>query len=221
MSKSKWLEVPYLRGRIHQCACFFSITTLLCFLFSVIFKGKKFSPAILIYLSSQIVLFGSSSYYHLYKKADKFKFFLQRLDHATIFILISGTQTAFFLVFVSDKSKILKFLISTWVISIIGCVRAIFMSPDNNLINISFYIVHGLLVLPFMHIILKNMERFDLTFAILGGFFYIAGGIMFGLEYPSLFSKVFGFHEFWHLMTVIANSFFFIPIFKKFINDLK
>jgi hemolysin III len=47
---------------------------------------------------------------------------------------------------------------------------------------------------------------------VLGGIIYIVGGIVFGVRRPDPSPKHFGYHEVFHVLTVLANLCFMIPI---------
>ncbi|KHN69488.1 putative hemolysin III-like integral membrane protein [Ordospora colligata] len=210
---------PRLRGRIHQVAFYITLAkTLIYIICSIINQG---SIGILIYLISQIILFGISSTYHTRTwKSKKNRQLLQRLDHISIFILISGTQTSVALTLIPFGKYTKHMLMTTWTISLSGILKILLMKNLHTNIDTLVYILHGISVIPFFSIIMKNISLFDASLFILGGAIYIAGGCVYVIERPNPLPKVFGYHEVFHVMTVLANWCFFIPLLKRYITAL-
>jgi hemolysin III len=79
-------------------------------------------------------------------------------------------------------------------------------------LSIAYYIVHGTLMVPYYQQVNAHLNAQTWTFFILGGAIFIIGAIFFGSHKPVLNPEVFGFHEVWHVNTVLANFMFMIPI---------
>jgi hemolysin III len=210
---------PSLRGVIHAIAFFTTLLWSVAFVFSSAFY--KFDLPICIFLISQLLQFGVSSCYHIFNWSPKTKHFLRVCDHICIFFLISGTQTSVMLTVIpNDKIKEgLKFIKLSWSISVIGILRLIFIGKLHDILDLFCYIIHGCIPLPFFNL-LNNFTFSDLFYISSGGIFYILGGIVYGMERPNFFPKSFGFHELFHVFTILANFFFSIVISKKYISDV-
>ncbi|KRH94645.1 hemolysin III-like putative integral membrane protein [Pseudoloma neurophilia] len=98
----------------------------------------------------------------------------------------------------------------TWAFCLFGFLKIMIQKEINELIDVPIYILHGL------HFVFtcqfKMFPKTIVSSFILGGFCYILGGILFGLEFPNFDNKIFGFHEFFHVMTVLGNTCFLVPI---------
>lgn len=237
---------PFLRGLIHLTSFCIILLTIIILLILHIYKKRSFYAPLNIYLLSQMILFGISGFYHRYKFSqgviykkkiinnievfDKenrgFKAVLQKFDHSCIFILIAGTQTSVILSLYYGEENISKdiktFIKLTWIYALLGILKVFLsdyldaLSLNNDLTNTFIYIIHGFLVLPFLKYFTSKMTKLGVVCLVLGGFVYSLGGILFSLEIPKLKNNIFRYHEFWHLMTVIANSCFGIPILLKY-----
>ncbi len=84
-----------------------------------------------------------------------------------------------------------------------------------EIFTIAFYIFHGIAI-TFSLPVIQSFYLSDLILAIVGGVLYIIGGIILGLERPDPFPRTFGFHEVFHLLTLLANSCFGLIIFKSY-----
>lgn len=182
-------------------------------------KGNK---AILIYLLSQLILFGVSSTYHTtIWKNEKLEHLIRLVDHISIFVLISGTQTSVVLSLLPPSNLSKSIIIGSWTISILGTSKILFYKHLNHAFDTFVYILHGLSVIPFFNLITSNVSKIDLIFLISGGAIYVIGGLVYGYKRPDPYPFIFGYHEVFHLTTVLANYCFFIPIFKQYICTLQ
>lgn len=210
---------PSLRGYLHAYAFFFTLLWLFIFIASCIFY--KFDLPILIYLLSQLLVFGVSSFYHIPNWDPSTKNFLRTCDHMSIFCLISGTQTAVILsVIPKDKLReALSFIKLSWSISIIGILRLLFIRKLYDIFDLICYIVHGCVLLPFVKLIM-SFTILEMVCTAMGAIFYIVGGLIYGMEKPNLFPNSFGFHELFHLCTICANAFFGIIVSKRYVFNI-
>ncbi|EPR79579.1 Hemolysin III family protein [Spraguea lophii 42_110] len=212
---------PKLRGRLHQFAFYYCCT--LFFIFLLLSILRTFKWTVCLYLLSQMILFGFSSSYHIIKwKSTKAERIAQRLDHASIFILISGTQTSTILsVIPSIDGLVKKFIIFSWTLSLIGVTKVFILDNIYEIFDIILYTFHGLSVVVIYRYIVKYFNFTYILLIILGGILYIIGGVLFGCRIPEITPGVFGYHEFWHALTILANGCFGVPILVEYIKSLK
>lgn len=212
-------EKPKLRGRIHQVA--FYLTVLKTLVYGVCCLNNKGNIGMLIYLLSQLVLFGVSSTYHVTSwKDEKIRSLFQRLDHISIFLLISGTQTSVALMLIPIGPYTKYILMITWTISIAGIMKIVLMKKLHTHFDLAVYILHGISVVPFFNIIVRYVSISDMFLFVLGGAIYIVGGLIYGIERPNPYPTIFGYHEIFHVMTVLANWCFLIPLLKGYISTI-
>lgn len=211
------LNKPLLRGRLHQGAFYTTLTLSVFYIIFVAFNLFHFHVSALIYLASQLTLYGISSFYHIFDfKTQKIRRIFQQLDHASIFFLISGTQTCVITALVPlDLGMTL--LIVSWTISCIGIFKVIFVKAQE-MIDVLFYICHGVCVVPFLKVMANYLTFTNWICVISGGVLYIVGGIIFGIEKPDPWPTIFGYHEIFHLLTILANLCFMVPVVTKYIK---
>lgn len=208
---------PRLRGRVHQIA--FLVTCGFATIYLALGITKRWIISVAVYIISQLILYGVSSLYHLTDwKSEKYRSILQRLDHASIFLLISGTQTSIALLLVPITKITKKMLMVTWTISGLGILKLIFLRKIYETLDVVMYILHGVSVVPFFQFVISNVTLTDILLFFCGGFLYIAGGIFFRIRRPDPFPNTFGYHEVFHIFTVAANACYMVPIFKKYIS---
>ena len=128
-------------------------------------------------------------------------FEIRQLDHAMVYVLIAGTYTPVCLLALPRNVGV-PFLIAIWLAAALGITLKITWRAHKT--SGAMYLVIGwaaLIILPWSY----HMAGFTslLLFA-LGGIVYTVGAILFYLQRPQLKPLVFGFHEVWHVFTVVA-----------------
>jgi hemolysin III len=161
--------------------------------------------AIMVFGISLIILYSASTLFHSFpEKMKRVIAVFQRLDHTSIFVLISGTYTPFMLLVVqSTKGYILLGLL--WVITIIAItIKAIWVHRYHGLF-VALYVLMGWSVLFVIGDVITALESgVWLLFA--GGLFYTIGVIF----YVSRFK----YHHFvWHLFVLAGSISHFLAVY--------
>lgn len=211
---------PKFRGRIHQAAFYLTISESILYILSwSFFKGNL---GICIYLLAQLILFGVSSTYHITDwKNEKAEHIVRLLDHISIFLLISGTQTSVVLTLLPYNAYTKSILLVSWSITTAGVLKIVLLRRLNHLFDTVVYILHGVSVVPFFKIMFDSLSICDLIFIIVGGIVYVLGGVVYGSRKPDPYPYIFGYHEVFHAATVIANYCFFIPLLKNYVGSIQ
>lgn len=213
------LPKPMLRGLVHCAAFILTCIGFLLFLLTSWFY--QFNLGIFIYLISQMLQFGVSSFYHIPDWSPKTKRFLRYLDHSCIFLFISATQTAIILNTI-PKNEI-QFALApiklSWGMSLLGILRFFVVKKLYDIFDLIWYICHGFSVVPFTRI-LFYFDSFELTLLLLGGGLYIIGGIVYGMEWPNPLPKVIGYHEIFHMFTLLGNACFGVVVTRDYVSSM-
>ncbi|GAA4671330.1 PAQR family membrane homeostasis protein TrhA [Frondihabitans cladoniiphilus] len=155
-----------------------------------------------IYAASSLLLFGVSATYHRFTWSPRTKLLLKRLDHSNIFLLIAGTYTPIaVLTLPQPKSTIL--LVLVWTGAVFGIAFRVFFTGAPRWLYVPLYVLLGVGALVFV----KDIFRADpatLILVLVGGLLYIVGALVYALKEPNPIAGVFGFHEVFHALTVVA-----------------
>jgi len=198
---------PLLRGYLHAFAAVFAIVGTVILLILTIGDVPK-QVSLLIYGVSSILLFGWSAFYHIGNWSVPRTVFMRRIDHANIFVLIAGTYTPIVFNVMTGAWRI-GILILIWVLAIIGVATA---APAVHLprwITAMLYVVMGWVVVAALPQIITLVGVRGVLLLLLAGILYTLGAIAYALRKPTLWSRVFSFHEVFHLATILANGAFF------------
>ncbi|MGH2819246.1 MAG: PAQR family membrane homeostasis protein TrhA [Actinomycetota bacterium] len=192
---------PLLRGRIHQFAFFAAIPAALLLL--MLARPAAARVAAGIYGISVVALFGTSAAYHRLRWTARALARMRRLDHSMIYILIAGTYAPFvLLVLDAPWSTVLLSLVGGGAIA--GILIQVFAFHRLRVVTSTLYIVLGWLVLLAAPELVQRLRVSELVPLVVGGVLYTAGAITLATKKPNPNPRVFGYHEVFHLSTVVA-----------------
>ena len=191
---------PLWRGWLH--AATFPIATAAGIVLIVLAHGPIAKWAAAVYMLSSMLLFGISALYHRFNWKPATRQVFRRLDHANIFLLIAGTYTPIALLALPlDKGVIL--LIAVWAGALIGIGFRVFWLSAPRWLYVLLYVALGWAAVAFLgDIAAANLAAMVLV--ITGGLLYTLGSVVYGFKRPNPFPGVFGFHEIFHALTVLA-----------------
>lgn len=158
----------------------------------------------LIYGLSLMILYLSSTLLHSFPEKMKRVFTVfQRLDHSSIFLLISGTYTPFLLVLMGTKEAyyLLAFL---WLLTVLGIVLKSIWIDKFKYFHLGIYLLMGWSILLIM----------DQAQPLIGNaiLFLVAGGLCYTLGVVFYISKFKYQHFIWHLFVLAGSVFHFVSV---------
>ena len=172
--------------------------------------GDKISSAVsaaafLIFGISMILLYSTSTIYHLIDKSkQKAKLVMRKLDHIMIFVFVAGTYNPICLLVLNNYIGY-RLLALVWSITIIGAIIKLFWITAPNWVSSLLYIGMGWLAVIVLSPLVKTMPLGGVIWLVAGGLFYTVGGVIYGLKKPNINKTYFGFHELFHIF-VLAGS---------------
>lgn len=194
-------EKPLLRGLFHQFAFFAAIPAAILLL--VVARPTAGRIAAGIYGLSLVALFGTSAAYHRFKWTERARARMRRLDHSMIYVLIAGTYMPFgILVLRAPWSIVVLGLVGGGAIA--GILIQVFAFHRLRVVSSALYIVLGWTVLLAAPQIVRGLRVSALVSLVVGGLLYTGGAIVLAAKRPNPSPRVFGYHEVFHLSTVIA-----------------
>jgi hemolysin III len=198
------LTRPRLRGWLHVWACAVSIAAgaaLVAVVAST--RGARPGAATAVYALTVSLLFGTSALYHRLAWSPAWRSVMARLDHAMIFVFIAGTYTPFAVLSLPSRSGRVV-LVAAWIGAIAGMtLQAAWLSAPGWL-SWPLYLGLGWMAVFVLPELLRHGGVAAFVLLVCGGLVYTAGAIMFALHRPDPKPMVFGYHEVFHLCTVVA-----------------
>jgi hemolysin III len=194
----KWR--PRWRGRVHAIAV--AVTIPAGIILTLVTPAGLARFAVGVYALSLLALYSTSASYHLLTKSMKSQRTMQQMDHAMVYVLIAGSYTPVCLLALPRHVGI-PFLICIWIAAAVG--MGLKISWKAKRVGHALYLIIGwaaLVILPWAY----NRAGFtSLLLYALGGIVYTIGAVLFYLQKPKLIPHIFGFHEVWHVFTVVAG----------------
>jgi len=191
---------PTWRGWIH--AGTFPIAVVAGVVLLVLADGAAATWSSAVFMTTSLLLFGISATYHRFTWSERTRILLKRLDHANIFLLIAGTYTPLaVLALPPDKGWLLLGLV--WAGAALGIGARVFWIGAPRWAYVPLYVLLGWAAVLYMgDLFVANAAMMVLV--LVGGLAYTAGAVVYGLKKPNPVPGVFGFHEIFHALTVIA-----------------
>ena len=201
---------PILRGTFHQAMFFIAIGACT----PLIVKSSSASEyvATSIYSAAVMMMVGFSALYHRFDWNALIKKRMRKLDHVGIFIMIAGSFTPIALLVIPWPDG-LFLLILIWCVALFGATQVIFFPNINRLLRAGIYLSMGLISLPYFSTMFEVFSVANSVLIILSAFLYVIGAVGYGLKYPKLSPKFFGYHEVFHSLVSVAAILHFIVIY--------
>lgn len=193
-------QKPTWRGWIH--AGTFPVAIALGVVLIVLADGAAATISSAIFVASSLLLFGVSALYHRFNWSPTTKAVFKRLDHANIFLLIAGSYTPItVLALPSEKATLLLWLV--WSGAALGIGFRVFWVGAPRWLYVPLYVLLGWAAMMFV-VDFFEANWIMMTLILAGGLCYTAGAVFYGLKRPNPFPGVFGFHEIFHTLTLLA-----------------
>jgi hemolysin III len=200
---------PLLRGRIHLAALVAAIPAVIALVAAS--GGSEAKVAASAYGATLVLLFAASSAYHRLGRPGRAVVWLRRLDHSSIFLLIAGSYTPVCLVALSGWWSG-TLLVAVWTAAVVGVVLKLLRFEQSHRLGFALYLTMGWAVLAVLPALLTSVDRSTLVLLVAGGLLYTVGAVVLATRFPNPFPRVFGYHEVWHAMVVIAAALHYVAI---------
>ena len=191
---------PRLRGWLHFGAGPLSFVLGLGLL--VVTASQANRVAVAIYVFTTVMLFSVSAAYHLGAGGPRTNAFLNRLDHANIYLFIAGSYTPFAVAMGGSQQWIILALV--WGIAAVGLIARVTWRSAPRWLAVGSYIGLGWVAVFFLPAIWSAFGLVVVSLMALGGALYTAGGVVYARKGPNFHHGWFGFHELFHALTIAA-----------------
>jgi hemolysin III len=191
---------PSWRGWIH--AGTFPLTIILGIVLLVAADGAAAKWSSAVFVASSMLLFGISALYHRFNWQPRTKMMLKRFDHANIFLLIAGSYTPI-TVLALPPNKAVLLLSLVWGGAILGIAFRMFWIGAPRWLYVPLYLALGWGALMYI-VDFFQANAAMMTLIMIGGLCYSVGAVVYAMKKPNPIPGVFGFHEIFHALTLVA-----------------
>lgn len=176
-------------------------------IFLIVFAVKKGTAwhivGFSIFGASLILLYTMSCIYHFFHVDSRARKVLQRIDHASIYILIAGTYTPVCLTVLRGPWG-WTMLAIIWSIAIAGILIKL-LHHMHPVLSTVIYVVMGWLiaiaVIPLSHLI----PFAAIVWLFVGGIFYTVGAFFYYLDHMRPYHGWFNWHDVFHILVILGS----------------
>jgi hemolysin III len=200
---------PLLRGVSHQVAALAAL-----FGWAAIVAAAPTSAARTaahVYAASLFALFAVSATYHTPTWSPVARAWMRRIDHAAIFMLIAGTYTPLCLLLGGRRG--MGLLLVVWIGAVGGVVQSVLWVRAPKALAAAIYVVLGWVVLPVLPAMRAVVGTWGLALLAVGGISYTIGAVVYSARAPNPWPRVFGYHEVFHALVIVAAACHFAVAF--------
>jgi hemolysin III len=209
---------PRLRGWLHAYAAAVSIAsgaTLIAV--AAALRGGPAGATTGIYAATVTLLFGTSALYHRLHWSPRAHRLMKRLDHSMIFVFIAGTYTPIAALTLPHRAAA-AVLVAVWTGALIGVLLQAAWPTAPRWLSAPCYIALGWVAVFVMPDLLRDAGVAAFVLILAGGLVYTLGGLVYALKRPNPYPGVLGFHEVFHLCTLVAALCHYVAIWLAVFN---
>lgn len=173
--------------------------------------GGQHFAAMVIFISSMILLYGASAAYHSVNLTGRSLRIFKKIDHMMIFVLIAGSYTPVCLIVLGGQLGY-QMLTLVWSIALVGMtVKALWVTCPKWFSSV-IYIAMGWVCVFVFGQLWNTLPTAAFLWLLAGGIIYTVGGVIYALKLPIFNArhKDFGSHEVFHLFVMGGSICHFI-----------
>jgi channel protein, hemolysin III family len=203
---------PRLRGWLHAYAAAISIATGAALIaVAAALRGDPAGATTGIYAATVTLLFGTSALYHRLDWTPAARRLMKRLDHSMIFVFIAGTYTPI-AALTLPRNAAVAVLIAVWTGALFGVALQTAWPSAPRWLSAPCYIALGWVAAFVMPDLLHHAGVAAFVLLIAGGVVYTIGAVVYAVKRPNPWPGTFGFHEVFHLCTLVAATCHYVAI---------
>ena len=194
---------------LHQAA--FAVSLVVGTLLIVGAEGAPRHVAAAVFASSVAVCFGISALYHRVTWTTRLRLWMRRLDHAGIYLLIVGTYTPVCLLVLTGAWR-LGVLIAISIGAGAGIVTKFAWVAAPKWVSAVLALALGWTAVLILPQLATRLNPAAVALLAVGGLAYTAGAIVYARGRPDPLPTVFGYHEVFHALTIVAVACQYVAI---------
>jgi hemolysin III len=199
---------PRLRGVLHAAAFVLSCLVGALFIAHTV-AGHRFAAAV--FAISASVMLGTSALYHRVTWSPGRRLWMRRADHAGLFLLIAGTYTPVALIGLHGAWRT-SVLAIVWSGAVLATITKFCWVQAPKWLSAAIGIALGWVAVVALPQLVHNEGLPPLFLLAAGGLGYTAGAVVYALRRPDPFPRVFGYHELFHALTIVALTCQYVAI---------
>ncbi|MBA3365641.1 MAG: hemolysin III family protein [Actinobacteria bacterium] len=203
------LGKPRLRGVLHQAAFLISLAVAPVLILGA--DGTRRQLAAAVFSGSVVACFGASALYHRVTWSPRARLWMRRVDHAGVYLLIAGTYTPVSLLALSGHWRPVVLTIA-WVGAATAIVLKFAWMDAPKWLAAAIAIALGWVAVVALPQLIAGLNPAGVILLVVGGLAYTAGAVVYALGRPDPVPAVFGYHELFHALTIVAVACQYVAI---------
>jgi len=200
---------PLLRGVLHQVSFFVALAVgALVVAFA---DGTRATVSAAIFAASVVAMLGASALYHRVTWSPTMRPWMRRVDHAGIYVLIAGTYTPVGLIVVHGVLRNIV-LVIVWSGAAAAILLKFIWVRAPKWLSAATGLAVGWAGVAAMPQVVQNAGWPAFALLAAGGLAYSVGAVVYAMRRPDPAPDVFGYHELFHALTIVALSFQYVAI---------
>lgn len=200
---------PRLRGVSHQWACVVAAVAGAVLVLRA--PSARATTVALVYAVSLVGLFGVSAVYHRVTWRPDVRRWMRRVDHSMIYVFMAGSATPVALLVVGGTLGTVLLCVA-WGGAVVGVALNLAWIDAPRALKAAGYVALGwvgLLALPKIATVLGAPAT---ALFLVGGVIYTAGAVIYARRRPDPIPRVFGYHEVFHALVILAAAVHFVAL---------
>jgi len=199
---------PTLRGALHGAA--FAVSCIVGPIFVLAAPTTRVLAAAVFAASASIML-GTSTLYHRITWSQRARMWMRRADHAGIYILIAGTYTPVALISLHGAWRT-SVLAIVWAGAATATLAKLCWVRSPKWLSAVIALGLGWVGVATLPQLARNEGATAVALLIAGGLAYSAGAVVYARRKPDPLPRVFGYHELFHGLTIVALACQYVAI---------
>ena len=173
--------------------------------------GGRRRLAAAVFAGSVAGCFGASALYHRVTWTPRARLWMRRLDHAGVYLLIAGTYTPVSLLVLRGNWRPVVLTI-VWVGAAAAIVLKFVWVAAPKWLAAAIGIALGWVAVVALPQLIAHLDPAAVVLLVVGGLTYTAGALVYARRRPDPMPSVFGYHELFHALTIVAAACQYVAI---------
>jgi hemolysin III len=173
--------------------------------------GPRRQAAAAVFAASVALCFGTSALYHRVSWTPAVRLWMRRLDHAGVYLLIAGTYTPVSLLVLRGAWRPVILAI-VWTGATAAIVLKFVWVAAPKWLAAVLGLSLGWVAVVALPQVAARLNPAATALLVAGGVLYTAGAVVYARRRPDPIPSVFGYHELFHALTILAAACQYIAI---------
>jgi hemolysin III len=202
------LPKPLMRGVLHQAAFFVSLAVGALFVAGAEDERRAVAG---VFAGSVAACFGASALYHRVTWTPRLRPWMRRVDHAGVYLLIAGTYTPVCLLVLHGTWR-LAILLTVYIGAGAAIVLKFAWVDAPKWLASAIGIALGWVAVIALPQLTTRLDPAAVALLGVGGLAYTVGAIVYARRRPDPLPAIFGYHELFHALTIVAVACQYVAI---------